>query len=498
MPLVKTLGSLWFAIILISSLALLLCISTFLESVHGTPYVQKMFYNSIGFDLFLALVAVNIVCSALTRIPFKKHHTGFVVTHIGILLLLFGAFLARIGGVEGQMTLYEGEEKEHMLKGGEDDDVGATRRVAPTEGTSKDPFNPAVRATLSSERVGLHETFFLIAKDPENPHAFFTDIGPAHIELKTDDGAGTTRRPPRRSGRGIAPTLRITQKITGQTHMVEIKESTISPVPLGQTDLKISNIHYYPNAKVAENRIANSPSDVPFNPAVEFEVSDSRGRREQHTQFLLFPDFPSLRGGEANNVFNLDTELVLPLPEDSEESKAPSFIFYAHPDGKWEYQIFSSKNAGARLIAPLPMGQPISTGWMDMTMRVEKVFSRAKTAEAAIHKLPLPFRLALKDFRKIDYPGTSSPASFESDVVLTDEKEKLKIEKTIRMNKPLDYKGYRIFQSSYIQDPEAGEASVFTIAKNPGIRLIYSGALIILAGVAILFYLHPAFSSSGE
>ena len=66
------------------------------------------------------------------------------------------------------------------------------------------------------------------------------------------------------------------------------------------------------------------------------------------------------------------------------------------------------------------------------------------------------------------------------------------------MNKPLDYKGFRIFQSSYIQDPEAGEASVFTIAKNPGIPYIYTGGCIILIGVILLFYLHPFFTGKKD
>jgi hypothetical protein len=37
---------------------------------------------------------------------------------------------------------------------------------------------------------------------------------------------------------------------------------------------------------------------------------------------------------------------------------------------------------------------------------------------------------------------------------------------------------------------------VFTVAKNPGIGLIYGGAAIILAGVIVLFYLHPFFNPS--
>jgi cytochrome c biogenesis protein ResB len=107
---------------------------------------------------------------------------------------------------------------------------------------------------------------------------------------------------------------------------------------------------------------------------------------------------------------------------------------------------------------------------------------------------PLPFSLALKDFRKVDYPGTENAASYESDVSLHDDAESVTIEKTISMNKPLDYKGWRIFQASYILDPELGEASVFSIAKNPGIPFIYTGSLVILLGVILLFYFHPFFS----
>ena len=103
----------------------------------------------------------------------------------------------------------------------------------------------------------------------------------------------------------------------------------------------------------------------------------------------------------------------------------------------------------------------------------------------------VPFILELKDFRKVDYPGTNKPQSFESDVALSDPVEQIRIEKTIKMNKPLDYKGYRIFQSSYIQDPEHGEASVFTVAKDPGITLIYVGSGIMFLGVVLIFYISP-------
>ena len=103
----------------------------------------------------------------------------------------------------------------------------------------------------------------------------------------------------------------------------------------------------------------------------------------------------------------------------------------------------------------------------------------------------MPFTLTLKDFRKVDYPGTNQPSSYESDVALVGHRENITIGKTISMNKPLDYDGYRIFQSSYVQDPTDGEASIFTVAKNPGITLIYSGACVLFLGVFLTFFVPP-------
>src|SRR4051812_45597617 len=110
-PLLRTLGSVAFAVFLISLLAILLIVSTSLESLYGTPFVQKFFYQTGWFDLLLALFAVNIFCATLPRFPFKKRHTGFIITHIGLLCLLFGALLSRFMGVDGQMALFEGETR---------------------------------------------------------------------------------------------------------------------------------------------------------------------------------------------------------------------------------------------------------------------------------------------------------------------------------------------------------------------------------------------------
>lgn len=482
MKILKVLGSLWLAMTLIASLAVILTVSTVMESMHGTPFAQKHFYTTRWFDLFLSLLWVNIFCSTWTRWPFQKKHIGFVITHVGILTFLIGALLSRTAGAEGQMALFEGQAKGNI----EMETPSVEPALDPvTEGSLADPVNLAVRATLSGEAMNVRETFTLVERHPDNPHSFFTDIGPAHLELKTDkvdDSKG--------------PILKITQKAPAGSWDISLNEAA-DEVPLGQTGLMVKNIRYTPHAKVVDNWITEAPGDVNFNPAVEFEVRDTKGRTERHTRFYLFPNFDSLRGGRGADMFGLDVQITdPPLPEDTGAS-SPAFIFLAKPDGKWSYRITSSKNAPIE--GTLEIGKKIQTGWMDMTVEIHKIYQRAKVHQAPkSQSIPVPFKLLLTDFRKVDYPGTSSAASFESDVVLHDPEDKITLEKTIQMNKPLDYKGWRIFQSSYMQDERFGEGSVFTVAKNPGIFLIYGSAPIILLGVILLFYFHPYFNDKAK
>ena len=572
---IKALGSLKFAIFLIVSLVVLLAASTFTESFYGTPFAQKVFYKAGWFDFFLALVWVNILCATLTRYPFKNQHIGFVITHIGILMLLAGTLLTRFFGVEGQMTVFEGGSKNTILQEGNrikivspshesiSVDLPASLKKLPyelpvfketnakafitkilkhasqtqviQEGTAKDPINYALQATLASDRVGLHESFFLVTNDPENPQGSAKQIGPAHVELKSGKAEVNPHR----------PSLLITKKTNQETFSVELKENNPSDIPLEESGLTVHHLVYYPHAKIADQKLVNAPEEIGFNPAVEFEVRDDQGKVEHHTKFLIFPDFNSLRGGASNNFFDLDVRLEIPNPANEEDLRSPSFTVYASDQGPWTYRITSSQKPPVE--GPLTPDQEITTGWMDIKIKTGRLFNRAKilrvfqesketssenvaleittvkedntrtsrwlTADRPIRfetkkgavqialspkEKAVPFSLKLKDFRKVDYPGTGSPASFESDVTLTDPKENISMEKTIRMNKPLDYKGYRIFQSSYIQDERLGEGSVFTVAKNPGIRLIYPGAVILFIGVVLLFYIHPFFSAAKQ
>ena len=108
------LASIKLAVILLVIFGVLLSWATVLESKTSTEHVQRVVYQTFWFDLFLFLLGLNVTCSALSRLPWKKRHTGFVVTHAGIIIILIGSMITRKLGVEGQMMLQEGRKADYI------------------------------------------------------------------------------------------------------------------------------------------------------------------------------------------------------------------------------------------------------------------------------------------------------------------------------------------------------------------------------------------------
>ncbi len=101
------LGSLQLALILLGTIALACAIATFAESNFNTKIAQTYVYKAPWFQLWLGFLCVNLFCVTLTRWPWERKHTGFVVTHYGIITLLIGAMIGMQTGFEGNVTLHE-------------------------------------------------------------------------------------------------------------------------------------------------------------------------------------------------------------------------------------------------------------------------------------------------------------------------------------------------------------------------------------------------------
>src|SRR5262249_51891492 len=100
-------ASLRLAVVLLSLFTACLAGATLVESRYGARIAQDLVYRAWWFAVLLALLAVNVTCAALKKYPWKRHQTGFLITHFGLLLLLAGGLLTSLFGVEGQVVLID-------------------------------------------------------------------------------------------------------------------------------------------------------------------------------------------------------------------------------------------------------------------------------------------------------------------------------------------------------------------------------------------------------
>jgi hypothetical protein len=115
----RAFGSLQFAVILLALFAAVLAIGTIIESDYNSTIAQDVVYRAWWFKLLLFLLGVNIFFAAAKKWPWKKHQTGFLITHIGLLTLVTGGMVTSFSNTDGQMNLIdtsdEGIQKENGL-----------------------------------------------------------------------------------------------------------------------------------------------------------------------------------------------------------------------------------------------------------------------------------------------------------------------------------------------------------------------------------------------
>ncbi len=101
------LGSLQLALVLLATIAIACAAATIAESEFSTKIAQVYIYKAPWFLVWLGVLCINLFAVTLTRWPWEKKHTGFIITHYGIIILLVGAMIGIHTGFEGNVTLHK-------------------------------------------------------------------------------------------------------------------------------------------------------------------------------------------------------------------------------------------------------------------------------------------------------------------------------------------------------------------------------------------------------
>ena len=276
----------------------------------------------------------------------------------------------------------------------------------------------------------------------------------------------------------------------------------------------------------------------PNNPAVSFLLSGPEGS-DAHLLFAFHPDFPAVHG----RTQEIAVELRYVHPAGS--MVPPNTIgLVRHPAGTLS-AVLTGREGQREWIESVEVGRSYTHPWLGYQFEVADDYSRAviertfsnrnntvkapmlhlvaregeQTADGWLGfgetiELPLgddpiimgygaaqrtlPFSVKLLDFRKINYPGLEMAAGFESDVELTDTERGIILLRTISMNEPLRYRGFSLYQSSFVEGPV--ETTVLAARSDPGTPFVYAGFLIVIAGVIAMFVLRrgPSKESNGN
>ncbi len=384
------------------------------------------------------------------------------------------------------------------------------------DGTADDP---ALQVRLS--RGEQTAEVWLFAKHPERAAL---GIGDGHVLfLDAPDDAGLTRllAEAPAAGRG---TVQVQLPGAATPRAVAVPEIFGDPVPIEGTPYTVTFKEYFTDLAVTGEGVRNRSERVD-NPAVALTLSGPEGT-DPHLLFARHPEFQEVHGithkipatlryvHPAGALLPPQTVAFVRIPTGAlaalltggtgereylqviEPGTAyrHAWLGYEftvmayHPKARMVQQVRNRSNQvkqeavhviareqGQTAEAWVPVG-----GSADLAVGREPVRVEYRPAEQA-----LPFTVKLLDFRKIDYPGTQMAAGFESDVELTDPGRGLVWLRKISMNQPLRYRGFSLYQASYV--PGVPETTILAVRNDPGTPLVYAGFLTVIAGVISLF-----------
>lgn len=449
-------GSVYFAIILIASTALFVTAGTILESLtdshkHASAYT----YNHPIFVVLLWGFFINILVSALRRWPFKKRHIPFLVTHLGLLMILSGVMIKLQWGVQGYMGIIEGGESQEFFIS----DTYSLRVDKVVDKTLQIAYYPIRHKPLTTNDMQFSE--FTVTPVGWMPHC--------------------------------------TEKWQTWVKNDCISLSGYPPIPI-KNEMEFQNLLHPPLRAFLDDQHQTA-----------WNIYAVRSTQNFDTSHLPHPWL----------VFVVDDkdETVAILTKDGAKKLEDSL--YAYAAGFGGYGVHSEHFNLSTRVTPLHRPQPPSSKWEENVPLIYVEFKNEKERES--HTLAydrygmglkwpvlggdyrvrfqplfekLPYRIRLRQARQINYPNSSQPFSYESDLWISDQNGDHPKEVTLSMNNVYEtWDGYRFYLANVTPtDASAVHRVQIVVNKDPAkYWLTYPGCFVLAFGIFLFFFL---FSSS--
>jgi cytochrome c-type biogenesis protein CcsB len=405
--------------------------ATFIENDFDAKTAKLLIYNAWWFEAILALMILNFSGMIFTKKLYRKSKLNILVIHLSFLIIIIGAGITRYFGFEGQMHIRNGESSNKIS-------------------TYDDYVNISIKDKEHNARV---YDKIILAPINKNLYKKKIKLNEKDISLEIESFRPNMQKILQPDPDGV----RYLSLMTAGNH--------------GRRDLLLME-----NEKDIVEGMVVSFGDTTTSDNVQFFQMD--------TVLMIrsqYPIQPTHMGMKTSETLEKDTFHPV-KPMQIYQIETVSFILKEVIDkAKIVYMPPHNGSTGGESLIDLKVTVDdiirhfmIKQGSFEQFIVEDIQF----TLNIGSQIYTIPFELKLNKFELERYPGSQSPASFASDIVVID--KKINVEKPFRifMNNVLDYRGYRFFQSSYDSDEQG---TILSVNHD------YWGTLITYIGYFLLF-----------
>jgi hypothetical protein len=436
------LSSIKLAVIVILGLAVVSAVGTIVEARYDAEVAQKLVYHSPWMISVLGLLVVNLVAVMVDRWPWRRHHSGFVLAHIGIIIVLVGSVFTAKYGVDGSMAF----------------EIGGSNRYVTVPDQEFAVYSSFTGDRVSEISKGTVD-FLLQRPSKQNPHT--VNLGSDKIEvidyyhygLRKEEVVETQIS---RAGPGIRFQLQ-NADVNMSEWLLKASKKQQESINLGPARVVLSDGSYQYSSG---NEIVLTPH--PEKKGLDYEIfTKSKGGKSSS-------GFVEAGSSLETGWMGLTFRLLRYLP------RAERKVSYTERE-------FPNKLTHPAALIQFRDEQH----WVALNS-VLRLYDKDKMYIVTFgnRRIDLGFPMRLTNFSVGKYQGTQRAATYESDVYV---KELGEI--NISMNEPLKHAGYTFYQASFESD-EMGRPtrSILSVNYDPGRGLKYLGSALLVLGTILLFY----------
>lgn len=421
-----------------------IAIATFIENDYGADTAKAMVYNAWWFELLLTLLCVNFIGNIFISKLLRKEKMPTLIFHLAFILILIGASVTRYLGEEGMMHIREGQSQslisttDYYLK------ANLSAQGKEKNWHKKLLFSSTSRNTLNEViKVGDNEVEISLKK-------FFQDAIPSIIPDENGKPtisfvlAGSNGREEHHLSTGMS--------LEKNGVVISFEDTTIKPgIYIARSGDSLTFRSKIPIEIVSmanqgiQSRI-DSGVITRFNPLTIYKAGPITMVMKQ---YLPKAGMAAMPNEHINKDQNTHDAIILNLKSAGQEKTMTL----------WGGKGFEGDK------------QNILINGINLTLSFGSLWKE------------VPFSLKLNKFILERYPGSNSPASFQSNIILIDNDKQYFRQDSIYMNNVLQYKGYRFYQSSYDEDEKGTYLSVNR--DMPGTIITYLGYFLLAFGFAL-------------